>query len=55
MLPDGESWLLRPVLAGVIKAESLVDGTIDLAYVALLNDGLDAKNENEARASKALE
>lgn len=53
-LPDGEDWLLRPVLAGVCHYESLIDGTLDLADVALLNDALDVRDENERRLKKAL-
>jgi hypothetical protein len=40
---------MRPVLAGILSAESLVDGSVDLAYVALLNDALDAREENQRR------
>ena len=51
-LPGGEDWLLEPVMAGMLKAESLVDGTVDLAYVALLRDALIVKAENEAIARR---
>lgn len=40
---------MRPVLAGILSAESLVDGSVDLAFVALLNDALTAKEENQRR------
>ena len=52
-LPGGEDWLLRPVLRGCLKAESLVDGSVDLEYVALINDALDVQDENEARFREA--
>lgn len=51
-LPDGEEWLLRPVLEGLCRYESLKDGTIDLADLALLNDVLNARADNEALAYK---
>lgn len=52
-LPDGEDWLLRPVLRGLCKYESLIDGTLTLADVALLNDALDVQEENEMRYREA--
>lgn len=52
-LPDGEDWLLRPVLRGACRYESLIDGTLTLADVALLNDALDVMDENEARYYEA--
>jgi len=39
-----------PVLAGLCKYESLKDGTIDLADVALMNDALAVKIDNESLA-----
>lgn len=54
-LPGGEDWLLTPVLAGMCKFESLKDGTLDLADIALMNDALSVKADNEARAQRALE
>ena len=49
-LPDGEDWLLRPVLAGLCKYESLKDGTLDLVDFIKMNNALDVKEENESRA-----
>lgn len=40
---------MRPVLNGMCKYESLKDGTLSLADIALMNDALDVKNENEHR------
>lgn len=54
-MPGGEDWLLRPVLAGCCRYESLIDGTLGLEDVALLNDALDVKDENERRYMKAKE
>lgn len=48
-----EEWLFRPVLAGMLRAESLLDGTVDLEYVATLNEVLDVQYENQRRAQAA--
>ncbi|MDC9593505.1 DUF6889 family protein [Xenorhabdus sp. IM139775] len=39
---------MRPVLAGMCTFESLENGVIDLAGIALMNDALDVQAENEA-------
>lgn len=39
--------MLAPVRAGMCKYESLVDGTLDLADVALMNDFLAVRSDNE--------
>lgn len=49
-----EDWLMRPVLRGLIRAESLLDGSIDLEFIALLNEALDVETENRLRLEKAL-
>jgi len=41
--------VLRPVLRGMCRYESLVDGSIGLADVALMNDALDVQADNERR------
>jgi len=53
-LPNGEDWLLRPVMRGLCKYESLIDGTISIDDVALLNDALDVQEENTERIKEAL-
>lgn len=50
-----EDWVMRPVLEGLCKYESLKDGTIDLEDVARMNEALDVKFENEKRFRKAQE
>lgn len=47
--------VLRPVLAGLCKYESLLDGTLDLADIALMNDALAVKADNEALARRLAE
>lgn len=38
---------MRPVMNGLCRMESLKDGTLDLADIALLNDALDVQNDNQ--------
>lgn len=47
-LTGGEDWLLRPVMRGILRAESLRDGTVDLEYVDLLNEAIDVEMINRA-------
>lgn len=51
-LPDGEDWLMRPILAGLCKYESLKDCSLNLEDFVRMNNALDVKDENEARARK---
>lgn len=50
-LPDGEDWLLRPVVRHMCRYESLKDGTLDLCDIALMNEALDVIEENRVIAS----
>ena len=52
---DDEDWVLRPVLEGMCRYESLKDCTLDLEDIAKMNDALDVKVENENRYRKANE
>lgn len=52
-MPDNEDWLMRPVVEGMCRFESLKDCTIDLVDIAKMNDALDVKSENEYRYRKA--
>ena len=49
-----EDWLFRPVMRGMIRAESLIDGVVDLAFIAVLNDACDVEDENNRRARDAV-
>lgn len=53
-MPDGLDWLLRPAVRGMCRYESLKNGSLDLADVALMNDALDVAAENERRYLDAL-
>jgi hypothetical protein len=46
---------MYPVVRGLCKIESLKDGTLTLADVALMNDALEVEAENSARAHEAAE
>lgn len=48
-MQNGDDWLFRPVLAGCCRFESLKNGDLNIADIALLNHALDVKNENERR------
>lgn len=53
---DGEEdWILRPVLSGLCKYESLLEGPLTLYDIALMNEALDVQAENEARMRAHLE
>lgn len=54
-MAESEDWLWRPVVAGMLKAESLLDDNMSLEFIALCNEALDVKAENEYRARKAVE
>ena len=51
-MSDSSDWLLRPVLAGCCKYESLIDGTLTLEDVAVMNEALDVQYENERRLTR---
>lgn len=50
----GEDWLLRPVMRGMCRYESLIDGTLTLADVALMNEAIEVETENKYRIQKAM-
>ena len=54
-MPNGEDWLMRPVVGGLCKYESLLDCTLGLEDIARMNCALDVKFENERRHRKAIE
>ena len=51
---SGEDWLMRPVLEGMCRYESLKDGSLELLDIARMNDALDVRHENERRINMAL-
>lgn len=49
---DNEDWLMRPVLRGLCRFESLRNGALTLYDVALLNDAIDVEAYNTSILSK---
>lgn len=47
--------MLRPVTRKLIRYESLLDGTVDLVDIALLNDAIDVQSDNERLMNEYLE
>jgi hypothetical protein len=54
-MSDGTDWLLRPVLAGLCRYESLLSDELDLVDLAIMNELLDVRDENERRLRRAME
>ncbi|EBA8975573.1 NTP pyrophosphohydrolase [Salmonella enterica] len=51
-MPDGLSYLLDPVDAGLIPYYARKDGSVDLCDIALMNDHLAVKADNQRRIEK---
>lgn len=45
---------MAPVIAGMCRYESLVDGTLGLEDIALMNDALQVRADNQAEAQRRL-
>lgn len=50
---EDEDWLFRPVLRGLCPYTALVDGTLGLDDIALMNEALDVEAENMHRFEKS--
>ena len=50
---EGEDWLMRPVLRGMCRYESLLDGTLGLSDVSRMNEAIDVEQINQARVARA--
>ena len=46
---------MLPVMEGMCRYESLIDGTLDLADIAKMNDALLVRAENKERIRAAME
>lgn len=51
---EKEDWIMRPVLRGMCKMESLLDGTVGLLEVSIMNEALDVESENRSMIEKRL-
>lgn len=54
-MTDGEEWVMRPVLRGMCKYESLIKCELDLEDIARMNAAIDVEMENDFRRQKADE
>lgn len=54
-MPEDEDWLWRPMLAGMCTYLELTRGPLTLVDVAVMNDILDVKQENEGRSRMAAD
>lgn len=52
-MPDNMDYLLRPVIRGMIRYDSLKDCTINLYDISVMHDALDVVTENERRHQEA--
>lgn len=52
-MPDGEDWLMRPVLEGCCQYVWLIDGSVGLADIARMNDAITVRDENQRRMERA--
>jgi hypothetical protein len=53
-MPTQEDWVMRPVVRGMCKYESLKDGSLDLEDLARMNDAIAVEHDNEALARRIL-
>lgn len=44
---------MRPVLRGLCRYESILDGSLSIVDIADLNDAIDVMDENATRAQEA--
>lgn len=54
-MAHNEEWIMRPVLEGLCKYESLIGTELSLEDFARMNAALDVKYENQDRYRKANE
>jgi len=54
MTDDLEEWILQPVEAGMCRYESLLDGTLGLHDIAMMQEFLSVQAENKARLDEAM-
>ena len=51
-MPGGEDWIMAPVLAGLCRYESLIDGALGIMDLARMHEALAVRGENERRAKE---
>jgi hypothetical protein len=53
-MADGEDYLWRPVMRGLLTADKLLGTQLDLAFIAMCNEAIDVEIENKARTESWL-
>ena len=51
-MPEGEDFLWRPILRGVMRERDLYDRRVNLERFVVANEALDILDENETRIEK---
>lgn len=54
-MAGSEDWLMRPILRGMCKYESLKNCRVDLYDIDLMNEAIDIEEENRHRIAEAIE
>jgi hypothetical protein len=55
MMASGEDEVMAPVLNGMCRYESLLDGAVSLVDIVRMNDAYAVRSENQRRARAAQE
>ncbi len=48
-MPDGEDWLMAPVVDGLCRYESLLDGTLDMVDIQRMHNAMAVRAVNQRR------
>lgn len=49
-----EDWLLRPVMQGLCRYESLLNGALNIVDIARMNEAIDVANYNNTLLNKGV-
>lgn len=52
---DSDDWIFRPMLAGLCSYLDVAEGRVGILDIAVMNEALDVRAENEWRAMQAAE
>lgn len=52
---EQEDWLFRPIMRGMLQADRLIDGSVDLEFISLLNEAISVEQENNRRVERAAQ
>ena len=48
-----EDYVMRPIRHGYCRFESVIDGTLDLIHIAIMNEAIDVAIANNERLTEA--